>query len=109
METSATTFVASTLFRTDSTRVRLHQRHVLVRRRVEDHLRPVALEDLAHLDAVADVGEQREGGREVALVDQLALDLEQRALGDVHEDQRGGRPGARSGGRAPSRSSRPRR
>ncbi len=41
-------------------RVRLHHRHVLVRGRVEDDLRPVPLEDLAQLVAVADVGQDRE-------------------------------------------------
>ena len=41
-------------------RVRLHQRHVLVRGGVEDDLGPVALEDLPQLRAVAAVGEHRD-------------------------------------------------
>src|SRR6185295_4510159 len=40
-------------------RVRLHQRHVLVRRRVEDDARSVALEDLAQLRPVLHVAEDR--------------------------------------------------
>ena len=40
-------------------RVGLHHRDVLVRRRMEDDARPVLVEDLAHLDAVLDVGDDR--------------------------------------------------
>ena len=71
-------------------RVRLHQRHVLVRRRVEDDCGPVLVEDLAHLHLVAGVGEHRGGRVEDALVDELALDLEQPGLGvvDEHEPRR---------------------
>ena len=63
---------------------------MLVRGGVEDDLRAVALEDLAHLRAVAAVGEHRDRRREVALVDELALDLEERrlALVDEHEPRR---------------------
>ena len=62
---------------------------MLVRRRVEEHLRAVALEDLAHLRLVARVGEHRDRGGVVALVDQLALDLEQRRLALVDEHEPG--------------------
>ena len=68
-------------------RVRLHQRHVLVRGGVEDDRGPVALEDAPHLGAVLDVADHRHDGREVALVDQLPLDLEQRRLRVVDDDQ----------------------
>ena len=68
--------------------MRLHQRHVLVRGGVEDDRGPVLLEDLApERLPVLDVDELRHRGREVALVDELALDVEQRRLGVVDEDQ----------------------
>ena len=70
-------------------RVRLEHADVLVRRGVEEHLRPVALEHLAHLRLVAGVGEHRDRGGEVALVDELALDLEQRGLRLVDEHEAG--------------------
>ena len=85
--TSATTFVAENVVADGLERVRLHHRHVLVRRGVEDDARAVAIEDLAHLLAVADVGDHGHARREVALVRQLALDLEERRLGLVDEDQ----------------------
>jgi hypothetical protein len=66
-------------------RVRLHQRHVLVRGRVEDDVGPVALEDLAQPPLVAHVGEHGHARAEAALVHELALDLEERALGLVDE------------------------
>ena len=71
-------------------RIRLHQRHVLVRRGVEDHRRPVAVEDLVHLPAALAVREDRHTGGEPALVDELALDVEQRGLAllDKHEPLR---------------------
>ena len=91
---SATTPCAEDVVRHRHERVRLHQRHVLVRRRVEDDVGPVALEDLAQPAAVAHVGEHRDAGAEAALVDELALDVEERALGLVdHHDPR--RLGAR--------------
>ena len=67
-------------------RIRLHHRDVLVRRRVEDDTRAVLVEDLAHLDAVLHVADDRGGGVKPALVDELALDLEQRRLSVVDED-----------------------
>ena len=54
---------------------------------MEDDARPVALEDLAHLLAVADVCDHGHARREASLVDELALDLEERRLGLVDEDQ----------------------
>ena len=63
---------------------------MLVRGRVEHDLRPVALEDLAHLRAVAAVAENRRDRREVTLADELALDVEERRLGlfDEHDPGR---------------------
>jgi len=54
---------------------------------VEDDSRLVALEDLAHLGAALAVGQDRDGRREAALVDQLALDLEQGRLALVDQHQ----------------------
>ena len=47
----------------------------------------VLLEDVAHLRRVAAVGEHRDDGGEVALVDELALHLVERRLGLVDEDE----------------------
>src|SRR6478672_681772 len=71
-------------------RVRLEHADVLVRGRVEQNLRPVALEHLAHLGAVAAVCEHGDRGGEVSLVDELTLDLEERrlALVDQHDPRR---------------------
>src|SRR5581483_4260881 len=75
-------------------RVRLEHADVLVRGGVEDDLGPVALEDLPHLRPVAAVREHGDGGGEVALVDELALDLEERRLTLLDEDEpRGAEPG----------------
>ncbi len=49
--------------------------------------RPVLVEDLAHLDLVAGVGEDRCRRMEDPLVDELALDLEQPRLAVVDEDE----------------------
>ena len=70
--------------------VRLDQRHVLVRRGVEDDGGTVGLEDLAHLGPVLHVREHGQRGREAALVHELPLDLEQRRLRviDEHEARR---------------------
>src|SRR5204863_6597847 len=67
--------------------VRLEQRDVLVRRRVENDARAIALEDLAHLRAVAAVAENGRDSGEVAVVEQFALDVEQGRLRllDEHE------------------------
>ena len=59
---------------------------MLVRRGVEDDVRPVLLEELAQLRPVPDVREHRQRGREAALADELALDVEERRLGVVDED-----------------------
>ena len=88
-------------------RVRLHQRHVLVRSRVEDDRRLVALEDLSQLRRLPR-RRARARGRETSLVDELALDLEQRVSAWSTRMIRAGAV-ARSGGRAPSRSTRRRR
>jgi hypothetical protein len=70
-------------------RIRLQECDVLVRGRVEDDLRPVALEDLAHLGPVAAVAQNRGGGREVTLADELALDVEEGSLGLLDEHDPG--------------------
>ena len=63
---------------------------MLVRGRVEDDVGPVALEHLAQPLAVAHVGEHGHARGEAALVDELALDVEERALGlvDEHDPRR---------------------
>ena len=60
---------------------------MLVRGRVEDDVGAVLREDLAHPDGVLAVGEDRGGAAEVAVVLELAPDLEQAVLGvlDQHE------------------------
>src|SRR3954468_14301890 len=70
-------------------RVELHQRDVLVRRRVEDDRRSVLGEDLAHPLALLAVSEHRgEHGRmDVAVVLELALDAEEVLLGVVDQDE----------------------
>ena len=60
---------------------------MLVRGGVEDDARLVALEDLAHLGAVAAVSEHRRDRREVALAHELALDVEERRLRVLDEHQ----------------------
>src|SRR5439155_12896401 len=70
-------------------RVRLHHGDVLVGRGVEDHPRLILLEDLAHLRPVLDVSHDSRHGVEAALVDERALDLEQRRLRMVDKDQLG--------------------
>ena len=71
-------------------RVGLQEGDVLVRSGVEDDARLVALEDLAHLGAVAAVPEHGRDRREVALAHELALDVEERSLRvlDEHEPRR---------------------
>ena len=68
-------------------RVRLEHRDVLVRGGVEDDLRDGGARRRAHPRAVAAIGEHRAHRRVLALVDELALDLEERrlALVDEHE------------------------
>ncbi len=65
----------------------LHHRHVLVGRGVEDHGRPVLAEHLAHPLLLLAVGEHGDRGAEVAILLELASDLEQVVLGVVDEDQ----------------------
>jgi hypothetical protein len=60
---------------------------VLVRGGVEDDLGPEALHHLVHAVLVAAVGEDRLANGEVAILDQLALDLEQVVLGVVDQHQ----------------------
>ena len=84
--TSATTRVPSVLFRTASSGVRLHQRDVLVRRRVEDDAGAVLVEDLPELDGVLHVADDGRCG-EAPVADELALDLEQRRLGVVEQHE----------------------
>ena len=78
--TSAATRVASRLLRTAFQRVRLDQGHMLVRRSVEDDARLVVLEDLSESGAILDVGENGHDSREVTLVHEFAVDLEQVVL-----------------------------
>ena len=54
---------------------------------MEDHRRPLLVEHLAHARGVLAVGEHRRGAREVALLLELAADLEQRVLGVLDEHQ----------------------
>jgi len=54
---------------------------------VEDDGRLVAVEDLTQPLRAPDVGDHRHPGREVAVVDELALDLVEGRLGLVDEDQ----------------------
>ena len=90
-------------------RVRLHQRHVLVRGRVEDDLRAVPLEDLAHLRLVLDVADDRDRCRESSARPR-ARARSRTARAPRGRSARGARRrGGRSGGTARSRSSRRRR
>ena len=63
---------------------------MLVRRGMEDDFGMVALEDRAHPHAVAAIREHGADRRVLALLEQLALDLEERrlALVDQHEPAR---------------------
>jgi len=54
---------------------------------VEDDRRPVALEDLPHARGTLDVREHWDRRGEVAVVQELPLDLEERRLAMVDEDQ----------------------
>ena len=71
-------------------RVVLHQRDVLVRGGVEDDLRAVLGEHLGHALGVLAVGQHGDRAEDVALADELALDLEQVRLAvvDQHEPAR---------------------
>ena len=60
---------------------------MLVRRGMEDDGRGVSLEDLAHLRPVAAIAEHRRDGGELAVRQQLPLDVEESGLGVVHEDE----------------------
>ncbi len=72
-------------------RVRLEHRHVLVGGGVEDDVRRVASRRPARIfGGVAAVGEDRDHGGEVALVDELPLDLVERRLGLLDEHELGG-------------------
>ena len=68
-------------------RVGLHQRHVLVGGGVEDDARLEALHRLQHPVRLLAVGEHRLDAREVPLLDQLAVDLEEVVLGVVEHHQ----------------------
>ena len=68
-------------------RVLLHQVHVLVGGGVEDDRGPVLREHLAHPLALLAVGEHGDGVEHVAVLDQLAADLEQVVLGVVEQDE----------------------
>ena len=91
--------------------VRLHDRHVLVRGGMEDHLRAMRVEDLLDTDVVGDGTDNhvqvRTQLRVLGL--QLVIDRVNRILAVAHQHQR--RPGRRTrfAGRARSRSSRLRR
>ena len=67
-------------------RVRLHERHVFVGGRVEDDPGPEAVERAPHLGAVLHVGEDGNRRVEAALVGELALDVDERVLRVVDED-----------------------
>ena len=68
-------------------RVRLHHGDVLVGRGVEDDTRSVGLEHLTHLGGVLDIGDNREAEQKTAFPRKLAVDLEQRRLGVVDENE----------------------
>ena len=68
-------------------RVGLHQRHVLVGGGVEDDARLEALHHLEHPVRLLAVGEHRLDVGEVALLDHLAVDLEEVVLGVVEHHQ----------------------
>ena len=84
-------------------RVRLEDRHVLVRGGVEDDVGLVPVEDLAQAALVADVGEDRLG-----LVERRDH-LEQEAVVTVEQEQAGGAVLRDTGGRSRCRSIRRRR
>ena len=67
--------------------VRLHQRHVLVGRCVEDDVGPEALHHLEHPLAFLAVGEHRLVAAEMPPLGHLAIDREQVVLGVVDEDE----------------------
>ena len=67
----------------------------------EHDRRTVLLEDLAHLGRVPRIREHGGGGEELALVDELALDLEEARLAVVDEHEAGSAPCGRSDGEAP--------
>ena len=79
--------VASALLRTASTGLSSISADVLVGGGVEDDLRPVLGEDLAHPLLVLDVGQHRDREADVALADELALDLEQVRLAVVEQHE----------------------
>src|SRR5919201_170682 len=56
---------------------------------LSDDTRLIALEDLAHLRAVTAVAEDGRNGGEIPLVDELALDVEQRRFRVLHENEPG--------------------
>ncbi len=68
-------------------RVQLHHRDVLVGRGVEDDVRPVLGEHLAHPLLLLAVGQDRDRGADVAILLELAQDLEQVVLGVVDQDE----------------------
>ena len=68
-------------------RVCLHQRHVLVGGGVEDDARFEALHHLQHPVRLLAVGQHRLDAGEVALLDHLAVDLEEVVLGVVEHHQ----------------------
>ena len=80
--------MASALLRTASTALSLHQLDVLERGGVEHDLRPELGEDLAHAFLVLAVGQDGVAEQDVALVAQLAIDLEQVRLAGVQQHER---------------------
>jgi hypothetical protein len=65
--------------------VRLHHRHVLVRRGVEDDLGRVGRQERAHARLVADVRDERDDLRLGAGPPQVGVDVEERELGALDE------------------------
>src|SRR5690606_5464005 len=61
-------------------RVLLHQRHVFVRRRVKNNVRPKAFEYLAHTRFVGDIGDQRNKRNVLERSGYFAFDAEKEKL-----------------------------
>ena len=87
---SATLRVPSTLFVTASRGVRLHERDVLVRRRVEHRVRGETLEHVLHALTIADVGDHRHASDIRGEADQLVVGVEDGVFAVPEHDDAGG-------------------
>ena len=66
----------------------LHQRHVLVRRRVVHDFRRVRVQDFFHLPLVEDVADDWDDSQVFVQTAQLQLSEVEAALGPVEQDER---------------------